>query len=126
MVLGDKAAKIEHGAFDVGHAGQVSRIHGLEKIGVEVVVVAGKILVLRVTVGGHEVDVRAILRWLEGICTEVLVISDKVKGIGGEKLALFLQLLATDGRDEARINAAGEEGADWNIREHLHSDAVRH
>ena len=50
MVLSHESAKIKHGALDVGHAGQVSRIHGLEKIGIKIMIVADEILVPGVTV----------------------------------------------------------------------------
>ncbi len=96
-MLGYLAAKIKHGGFHIGHAGQISSVHRFVKIVGLLLIAAFQIGVLAVDVFDHNIHKRAIQRRLEAVGLKVFVIIDEVKGIGLQLVALLSQFLGADG-----------------------------
>ena len=124
VMLLDQRAEMQHGRIDVSHGGQIVGQHRItETVGL-IGVAALQIVVVGVQKLHHPVHKRAVLRGLEGIGLEILIIVHKIKGKRGQFFPLFFKLRGADGGNQAGIHSPGEEGTDGNIGDHLAFDRV--
>ena len=124
MIGGNPLAEVEHGGLDIRHAWQVSGVHRLKQIVVQIGVGTFKILVVCVAVGNHLIYPRSVLRGLECVCLEVFVVVLEVKGVCIELLSLLSKLAAAYRCDKTAVHTARQEGTDRHIGKHLHFDGV--
>ena len=78
------------------------------------------------TKGNHFVNPRSVLRRLEGIRLEILVIILEIKRVGVELPALLLKLAAAYRCDKTAVYTAREKCTDGNVREHLKLYGICH
>ena len=64
--------------------------------------------------------------WLKFSGSEILFLIHIVHGKGLQPFPAFTQLPGADGADQAGIQTAGKECADWDIRHHLPQDRILH
>ena len=107
MRLTDLMAKIRQRRIYICHTGQIMCYQGFFQVCSLCLIITGQIMMIGLQIRYHLFHKRMILRWLKLICLKILLISIKIKRKCRKSLSFFLQMPATDRRNQTRIDTPG-------------------
>jgi hypothetical protein len=122
----DQGTEIQERGVDVRHPRQVLRVDGGREERGKLRLVAFEKLMVYGAPRPHDVDEGSVPGALEGVRLEKLVVPLEIKGKRVEPRAVPVHVVRGDSRDDAGVDAAGEEGTNRHVGDHLAPYGVAH